>query len=127
MERPLDAGPVVIAEVADAGDDVLQVVLADLPVQQDALAARAEAGLGSSTQVHDDLDDIDDVWQCPDGIADLGRQGLQQGGHVVGGLASGRFSHGSSMSPVRSGWTSAVRCRQQCRLGHANERLFQEQ
>ncbi len=40
------------------------------------------------------------VGQRPDRVADLGWQRLQQGRHVVGGLASVQLSHGSSMSSI---------------------------
>ena len=127
MERPLDARAVVVAERADAGDDVLQVVLGDLALEQHALAARAEAGLGPAAEVHHDLDDVEHVGQRADGVADLRRQGLQQRLHVVGGLASVQFSHGSSMSGGSCRGQSARRRRQQRRLGHADERLLQQQ
>ena len=38
MQRPLDAGPVVVAELADVLDDVVDVLLGHLAVEQDHLA-----------------------------------------------------------------------------------------
>ena len=45
VERPLDAGAVVVPERADVVDDVLDVLLGDLALQQHRLAAAAEARL----------------------------------------------------------------------------------
>ncbi len=57
VQRALDAGAVVLAEGAHVVDHVLDVVLADLAVEQDLLAAAAEARLRLAPEVHDDLDD----------------------------------------------------------------------
>ena len=58
VEGPLDAGAVVLAERADVVDDVLDVRLGDLALEQDLLAAAAEARLRAAPEVHHDLDDV---------------------------------------------------------------------
>ena len=57
MERPLDAGPVVVAERPDVLDDERDVVLVDLAIEERHLRI-GEARLGSATQVQHDLDEV---------------------------------------------------------------------
>ncbi len=56
VKRPLDPGPVVVAERADVVDDVGDVRLGDLALQERHLAVR-EARLRATAQVEDDLDE----------------------------------------------------------------------
>ena len=58
VERPLDAGAVVVAERADVVDDVLDVLFGDLALEQLGLAAAAEARLRRAAEVHHDLDHV---------------------------------------------------------------------
>ena len=82
VERPLDAGPVVVAERADVLDDEGDVGLDDLAVEEAHLRIR-EARLGPAAEVHDDLDQGVRSGQGVDGGDDLGRQGREQGVEVV--------------------------------------------
>ena len=50
MQRALDAGAVVAGELPDAGDDVVQVLLADLALAEDHLSFGV-AGLRLAAQV----------------------------------------------------------------------------
>ena len=68
-------GAVVVAERADVVDDVLDVLLGDLAIEQDLLAATAEARLGTPAEVHDDLDQVALGRQRAQAVADLRRQG----------------------------------------------------
>ena len=82
MERPLDAGAVVVAERPDVVDDEGDVGLVDLALEQAHLRIR-EARLGPTAEVHDDLDEGGPIGQGVDGRHDLGRQGREQGVEVV--------------------------------------------
>ena len=82
MERPLDAGAVVVAERADVLDDVGDVRLGDLALEEAHLRIR-EARLGPPAQVHDDLDERIAVRQGVDRGDDLRRQRREQGVEVV--------------------------------------------
>ena len=82
VERPLDAGAVVVAERPDVLDDEGDVRLDDLAVEQAHLRIR-EAGLRPAAEVHDDLDQGVAIRQGVDRGHDLGRQGSEQGVEVV--------------------------------------------
>ena len=84
VERALDAGAVVVTERADVVDHVLDVLRLDLAVEQDLLAATAEAGLRPAAEVHDDLDDAAYALEGAHALADLGRQRLEERLEVVG-------------------------------------------
>src|SRR4029453_9649828 len=73
VERPLDAGAVVVAERPDALDDVGDVGIADLALEQGHLRIR-EARLGSPAEVEDDLDQVLALLEAMDRVDDLGRQ-----------------------------------------------------
>ncbi len=57
MQGALDAGAVVVAKVADALGDVLEVVVGHLDGVEDDLAV-GEPGLGLASQVEHDLKEI---------------------------------------------------------------------
>ena len=83
MQRALDAGAVVVAEIADAADDVFEIVLRHLHVAERRLAA-GEARLRLPAEVEHDLQQlvlIDALAQRPD---DVRRQRLQHRVQVVG-------------------------------------------
>ena len=82
VERPLDAGAVVVAERADVLDDEGDVGLVDLALEERHLRIR-EARLRPPAEVHDDLDEGGPVRQGMDGGDDLGRQGREQRVEVV--------------------------------------------
>ena len=82
VERPLDAGPVVVAERPDVLDDEGDVRLGDLAIEQGHLRIR-EARLGPATEVHHDLDQRHPIRQRVDRGDDLGRQRREQGVEVV--------------------------------------------
>ena len=54
VQGPLHAGAIVVAEIPDAGDDVLQVFPTDRVVSQHHVAV-GEAGLGQSAQIEDNF------------------------------------------------------------------------
>ena len=95
VERPLDAGAVVVAEDADVVDDVRDIGLGDLPVEQVLLAGR-EPRLRPAAEVHHDLEQVGPVGEPSQAITDLGRECLHQGIEVVGRLAA---CHVSSRLP----------------------------
>ena len=64
MERPLDPGAVVAAELADARDDVRDVLGRDLASREDLLAA-GEARLGQATEIHDRLEQAVETLERP--------------------------------------------------------------
>ena len=88
VERPLDAGPVVVAERADVVHHVLDVRLGDLALEQGHLAVH-EPRLGPPPQVHHDLDQLRGIGQRrgPPAI-DIGREGAQEQTQIVDRLAS---------------------------------------
>ena len=86
VERPLDAGPVVVAERADVLDDEGDVGVGDLALEEHHLRI-GEAGLGPTTEVHDDLDQRLAILEPVHGLDDLGRDGCEQGVEVVDRLA----------------------------------------
>ena len=88
MERPLDAGAVVVAERADVVDDVRDVGLGDLALEQRHLGIR-EARLRPAAEVHDDLDQRLAVGQRVDGVDDLRRQRREQRVEVVDRFPAG--------------------------------------
>ena len=104
VERPLDAGPVVVAERADLVDHVGDVRLVDLAVEQGHLAVR-EAGLRPAAEVHHDLDEVAPLRQGMDRRDDLGRQGGEEDVEVVDQFAGAPVGHGRS--PQRTAGTMA--------------------
>jgi len=87
VERPLDAGPIVVAEGADVVDHVLDVGLADLAIEERHLAVD-EARLGSPAEVHDDLDQLRRIGQVADRREDVGRKSVEEQTQVVDRFAS---------------------------------------
>ncbi len=85
VQRPLDAGPVVVPEDADVIDHVGDVGLGHLSVEELFLAVR-EAGLRAPAEVHHHLEQVGPVREGAQAIHDLGRERLQQGVQVVGRL-----------------------------------------
>ncbi len=92
VERPLDAGPVVVAERADLVDHQRDVGLGHLAVQEDDLAV-GEARLRDAAQVQHDLDEPARVGQGMDRRHDLRRQRAEQRVEVVDHLAGRMLSH----------------------------------
>jgi len=82
MERPLDAGAIVVAERPDMLDDERDVRLDDLALQQAHLRI-GEAGLGPAPEVHDDLDEGGPIREGVDRRHDLGRQRSEQSIEIV--------------------------------------------
>ena len=83
VQRALDAGAVVLAELADARDDVVDVALRDLALAEHDLAA-GEAGLRQAAEVHDDLEQLVLVGAVAQRVADVRRQRVEQQVEVVG-------------------------------------------
>ena len=88
VERPLDAGAVVVAERADVLDDERDVGLADLAIEQHHLRIR-EPRLRPPAEVEHDLDERGPIRQRMHGVHDLGRQRAQQGIEIVDGSRAG--------------------------------------
>ena len=82
MERPLDAGAIVIAERADVLHHEGDVDIGDLAIEERHLRV-GEAGLRPTAKVHHDLDQRFAIRKRVDGGHDLGRQGREQGVEVV--------------------------------------------
>ena len=92
MERPLDAGAVVAAELADVADDGGDVLGGDLAVAQDLLAA-GEPRLGEPAEVHDDLEQPVEAIERADALTDVGGKGAEDGLELVALL----HGHGRSV------------------------------
>ena len=102
VERPLDPGPVVVAERPDVVDDVGDVGLADLAIEQRHLAVR-EARLRPAAEVEDDLDEVLLGGQRVDGLDDLRRQRREEQRR---GRRSPRVDpfRASTVPPLVAGW-----------------------
>ena len=85
VQRPLDPGPVVIGKLANAFDDVVDVLVADLAVAQNQLIV-GEAGLWQPAQVHDDFKQLVRPVGLAEGMRDVRRKNVQQDIKVVGYL-----------------------------------------
>ena len=77
-------------------DDVLDVLGGDLAVEQDLLAAAAEARLRPATEVHDHLDDVADLGQGAHALTDDRGERVEQGIEVVAGGGWDGGGHGAS-------------------------------
>ena len=87
VERPLDAGPVVVTEQPDVLHDVGDVGVVDLALEEFHLGI-GEARLGSAPEIHDDLDQRGPIRQGVDGGDDLGREGREERVQVVDRFAA---------------------------------------
>ena len=83
VQRALDPGAVVVAERADALDDVLDVPLGHLAVEE-ATSPVGEARLRPPAEVHHHLEQVGPIAELAQPIADLRRQRLHQRVEVVG-------------------------------------------
>ena len=104
MERPFDARPVVAAELADARDDVGEIFGGHFAMRQ-LLLATAEARLGDPSEVHDDLEQTDEVAERADPLAEVGRKGIEDRVKVVAldrHLTTAGANAGSSMRTASS-------------------------
>ena len=77
VEGALDAGPVVVAEIADLVGDVIEVAAADFFLVKVQVAGQ-EAGLGGPAQIEHHFEEFDDVVPFPKLVGNPGRQHLQQ-------------------------------------------------
>jgi len=82
VQRALDAGPVVTGEHANALDDELQVILADLTLAQHQLPVH-KTGLRQPAQVQDDFQQAIALIGFPQRLFDGWRQDLEQGIQVI--------------------------------------------
>jgi len=105
VECTLDTGAVVGAEVADAADDMLQVLRRGFRVAQIGFLVR-KARFGQAAQVHNDLDQIGDVVRLLQGALKVSRQDVKQQVQVVGDLESCRVGgmHVQTFRLGRRGW-----------------------
>src|SRR5450759_142092 len=96
MERPLDAGPVVLTEDTDVIDDIGEVGLGDLALEE-CLLAVGEARLRSPAEVHHNLDQVGWIGQSLDGLQHVRRKRFEKQTQVVDQLAPAgrraRFRH----------------------------------
>ena len=83
MQRSFDAGPVIVAEDADALHDILDIFFADRVRGQQHLAP-GQARFWLTAQVHDDLEQLLAFLHCLKRIADMRRQHLEQLIQIVG-------------------------------------------
>ena len=77
MERPLDPGAVVAAELADARDDVRDVLGGDLASRQDLLAS-GEARLGETAKIHDRLEQAVQALERSDACREVRGQSAEE-------------------------------------------------
>jgi hypothetical protein len=82
VERPLDAGAVVVAEQADVLHDEGDVGVVDLAIEEHHLRI-GEAALRPAPEVHDDLDQRLAILERVHGIDDLGWERREQSVEVV--------------------------------------------
>jgi hypothetical protein len=88
MQRALDPGAIVVAKLTDTRCDVFDLLMGDIVVT-DVVFSVLEAGLGTTAEIHDDLDKastgtIDSELANP--IANPGRQHQQKVVEIVGDL-----------------------------------------
>ena len=72
MQRALDAGAVVLAELADARDDVVDVLDGDLALGQHELAPGV-AGFRLAAEIHHDFEEVRGVAGIAQRPADMRR------------------------------------------------------
>src|SRR5215467_3774728 len=77
MQRPLDAGTVVVAELSNTARHVLQVGLGDRLAAQEDLAARY-ARLRLAAKIEDDLEQPCRICPLVEGVVQVRRQRLRQ-------------------------------------------------
>jgi hypothetical protein len=91
VQRPLDAGAVVVAEVADPFDDVVQILGRNRLGPEEDLAA-GQTRLRLAAEVHDDFEELVALGQGLERFADLGWQDFEQEAEVVGNSELGNES-----------------------------------
>ena len=77
VQRARDAGPVVIAEIADAGDHVIYLWLGDVPVTQRHFMVK-KPGFRLSSQIQNHFQKLCALVGCSQGRLDVGWQNVQQ-------------------------------------------------
>ena len=123
VERPLDAGAVVVAEQADVLDHERDVGIVDLAVEEHDLRVR-EPALRAPTEVHHDLDQRLALLERVDGVDDLRRQGREQRVEVVDRFPLTVLGSHADLH----WWTDLAHAgRHEGRLGHADEGFLHEQ
>ena len=83
MEGALDAGAVVVAEVADAVGDELEVFFGDFFAAEDDFAAGV-ARFGQASEVHDDFEEVGSAFLGAQSFDDAWREGIEEEVQVVG-------------------------------------------
>src|SRR4029078_365000 len=97
VQRALDAGAVVIAEIADVVDHELQVVFGDLFMAEHHFAAGG-AGLGQPAEVHHDLKQVGAAFGRAQRLDDARRESIEQQVEVIGDdLFVGKHRGGSEL------------------------------
>ncbi len=76
MQRALDAGPVIIAKAADAGDNILDVLFRHFPLVEDDFAIQ-KTGFRRSAQVQHDFNQLFEVFLSAQFLTGLRRQDFQ--------------------------------------------------
>ena len=77
MQRALDAGAVIVAELTDVVGDVLQVGRGNRVVREQHLAP-GHARLRLTTQIQDDLEQLARVYALMQRAGQVGRQGARE-------------------------------------------------
>ena len=123
VERPLDAGPVVVAERADVVDDVGDVGLGDLAIEERRPRESGKRASGRRPRSRTTSISASRLGQRVDGVDDLGRQGREQGVEVVD-----RFAAAGQRIPRDDLLErSADAGRHEGRLGDPDERFLHQQ
>ena len=92
MQRSFDAGAVVGAEIADAGDDHLQVFGGDLGIAEVDLSV-PKARFRQATQIHHDFNEVGSAVGFLQGKLDAFRQDCEQQLQIVRDLERGSAGH----------------------------------
>ncbi len=122
MERPLDAGAVVVAESADVVDDVLDVGFGDLAFEQGHLAVGG-ARLRPAPQIHHDLDEVRRIRQGMHRLHHIGREGREKQIQIVDQLPP---AVPALISHVFSCAFGLAYSRNERRFGDADDGLFHQ-
>ena len=107
MQRPLDAGAIVLGERAHAMDDIFDVFARDrLIAEVDRAAGKTAFGL--TAEIHDDFDQILEIGLTVERILDVGRHDAEQEIEIVRDFLARQFAapRSSLRSANLKSWSS---------------------